>query len=70
MPRLGTIGDFSSEQPVQVSYQCNDVMTKLYIGFVEVTGKGGSVNKENPQQTFPVVVVVWMSIAVLPVKII
>ena len=52
----------------QVSYQCNDVMTKLYISFVEVTGKGGSVIS---QQTFPVVVVVvWISIAVLPVKII
>ena len=34
-------------------------MTKLYIGFIEVT-----------QQTFPVVSVVWISIAVLPVKII
>ena len=54
----------------QVSYQCNDVMTKLYFSFVEVTGKGGSVIKESPQQTFPVVVVVWISIAVLPVKII
>ena len=53
-----------------MSYQCNDVMTKSYIGFTEVTGKGGSVNKENRQQTFPVVVVVWISIAVLPVKII
>ena len=41
----------------QVSYQCNDVTTKLYIGFVEVT-----------QQTFPVVVVIWISMAVLPVK--
>ena len=44
-------------------------MTKLCISFVEVTGKGGSVIKENPQQAFPVVVVVWISIAVLPVKI-
>ena len=53
----------------QVSYQCNDVMTKLYISFVEVTGKGGSVIS---QQTNPVVVVVvvWISMAVLPVKII
>ena len=33
-------------------------------------GAGGSVNKENPQLTFPVVVVVWISITVLPVKII
>ena len=32
--------------------------------------EGSSVNKENPQQTFPVVVVVWISITVLPVKII
>ena len=32
--------------------------------------EGGSVNKENPQQTFPVVVVVWIPIRVLPVKII
>ena len=54
----------------QVSYQCNDVMTKLYISFVEVTGKGGSVIKENPQQRFPVVAVVWISIAILPVKIV
>ena len=45
-------------------------MTKLYISFVEVKGKGGSVIRENPQQTFPVVVVVWISIAVSPVKII
>ena len=44
-------------------------MTKLYISFVEVTVKGGSVIKENPQQRFPVVVVVWISIAILPVKI-
>ena len=32
--------------------------------------EGSSVNKENPQQMFPVVVVVWISITVLPVKII
>ena len=32
--------------------------------------EGGSVNKENPQQTFSVVVVVWISITVLPVKIV
>ena len=33
--------------------------------------KGGSVNKENPQKTFTViVVVVWISITVLHVKII
>ena len=32
--------------------------------------EGGSVKKENPQQTFPVVVVVWISIIVLLVKII
>ena len=44
-------------------------MTKLYISFVEVTGKGGSVIEENPQQMFPVVVVAWISVAVLPVKI-
>ena len=44
-------------------------MTKLCISFVEVTGKGDSVIKENPQQAFPVVVVVWISIAVSPVKI-
>ena len=49
--------DKISKIPSQVSYQCNDVTTKLYIGFVEVT-----------QQTFPVVVVIWISIAVLPVK--
>ena len=47
-----------------VSYQCNDVMANLYIGFVEVT------DKENSRETFLVVVVVWISIAVLPVKII
>ena len=32
--------------------------------------EGGSVNKENPQQTLSVVVAVWISIAVLPVKIV
>ena len=32
--------------------------------------KGGSVNKENLQQTFSVVAVVWISTTVLPVKIV
>ena len=32
--------------------------------------EGGSVKKENPQQAFPVVVVGWISITVLPVKIV
>ena len=32
--------------------------------------EGGSVNKENPQQAFPFVAVVWISITILPVKII
>ena len=32
--------------------------------------EGGSVKKENPQQTFPVVVIVWISTIVLLFKII
>ena len=47
-----------------------EIMAFHFAYFLLQLLEGGSVNKENPQKMFPVVVVVWISITVLPVEII